>query len=130
MSIRQLLRGHGRATLRITAAETEPAVFDALILFASGRTAPRTRRLRGEATPFSLDLPDEDVTVVVQPRDPGRQLVAEYERELGGRRVLLGRSWMPTPVLQRLRGGIVCTGLSAFDDTPGPGSSGSLAPAI
>lgn len=130
MSIRQLLRRRGRATLRVTAAEGEPALFDALILFAGGRGAPTPRRLRGEATPFTLDLPDEDVTVVVQPRDSARPLVAEYERQVNGRRVLLGRSWMPTPVLQRRRGGIVCTGLSASDDTPGPGSSGSLAPAI
>jgi len=56
------------------------------------------------------------MTVVIQPRDPGRRLIAEYEREVGGRRVLLGRSWMPTPILQRLRGGIVCSGLSGSDD--------------
>ena len=130
MSITRRLRRHGRATLRVIVAEAEPAIFDALILFAGNRGAPSPRRLRGEATPFSLELPDQDVTVVVQPRDPGRRLVAEYEREIGARRVLFGRSWMATPVLQRRRGGIVCTGLSASDDTPGPGSSGSLAPAI
>jgi len=128
MSMRQLLRRHGRATLRVTAAEAPPAVFDALILFAGGRAAPSSRRLRGEATPFMLDLPDEDVTVVVQPRDPGRRLIAEYEREVSGRRVLFGRSWMPTPVLHRRRGGIVCTGLSASDETAGPNGSGSLSP--
>jgi|SRR6185437_3027033 len=129
MSIRRLLRRHGRATLRVTAAESEPAVFDALILLGGGHAASSPRRLRGEATPFNLDLPDEDMTVVIQPRDPGRRLIAEYEREVGGRRVLLGRSWMPTPILQRLRGGIVCTGLSASDDVPGPDGSGSRMPA-
>ena len=130
MNIGQLLGRRGRATLRVTAADAEPAAFDALILFGGRRGVPGSRQLRGEATPFRLELPDEDVNVVIRPRDRGRQLIAEYERELGGRRVLFGRSWMPMPVLQRRRGGIVCTGLSASDDAPGSDDSGLVAPAI
>jgi hypothetical protein len=114
MRLLSMLRGSRRATLRVS-ADGGPAEFDALLLFEGGRR-PETRVLTAERTPFALELPDEDVTVVVRPRDRARSIVAEYAREVGGRRVLWGRSWMPTPVLRRLGGVIVCAGVPAAGD--------------
>ncbi|MDQ3949196.1 MAG: hypothetical protein M3282_02525 [Gemmatimonadota bacterium] len=123
-----LFRRPRRATLRVS-AEGAPATFDALLVFDGGpRRRAETRVLRGECTPFTLDLPDRDVTVVVQPRERARRLVAEYVREVGGRRVLWGRSWLATPVLQRRGGGILCAGLPAPEESDGAGA-GSVAPA-
>jgi hypothetical protein len=117
------LRGQRRATLRVT-ADGAPAVFDALLVFDGARPRLAARELSGERTPFALDLPDVDVTIVVQPRDPGRPVVAEYEREVNGRRRLWGRAWRGTPVLRRRGGAIICAGL------PGRAGPAAGAPAI
>ena len=131
MGILRLFRVPRRAVLRVS-AEHEPATFDALLVFG-GRRWRRSRdvpalSLTGERTPFSLDLPDRDVTVVVQPRDRARRVVAEYEREIGGRRALWGLSRFATPVLQRRGGGILCAGLPAGDDDEEGGRASVVAP--
>ena len=53
--------------------------FDALILFR-GR-GMRTRTLNGERTPFELELPDDDCTLVVEGRDSRAELEVEYRVE-------------------------------------------------
>ena len=113
MGILQHLRQPSRATLRVTAAEA--TTFDALLVFDGGWRRPETRVLRGELTPFTMDLPDRDVTVVVQPRDHARTVCAEYARERKGRRVAWGRSWVATPVLHRRGGSLICAGIPAGD---------------
>jgi hypothetical protein len=128
MRILTILRRERRATLRVS-SEGDPATFDALLLFGGRRRRRETRILRGEHTPFTLELPDRDVTVVVQSRDRVRALTAEYEREVGGHRVLFGRSRFFTPVLQRRGDGIVCTGFTGPDDPNGVAVD-SVEPAI
>lgn len=113
MGILQRLRHPSRATLNVTAGEA--TIFDALLVFDGGWRRPETRVLRGELTPFTMDLPDRDVTIVVQPRDHAQTVVAEYARERNGRRVAWGRSWLATPVLHRRGGSLICAGLPTSD---------------
>jgi hypothetical protein len=128
MDLLSVFRGPARAMLRVD-AEAGPAAFDALVIVEGRRGGMESRTLRDAHTPFSLALPDEDVTVVVQPRDPARPVVAEYARERGGRRVLWGRSWAPMPVLRRRGGAILCAGLPS-DGPDGESDAGVTAPAI
>ena len=103
-----------RVTLRVT-ADGAPAAFDALILFDQRRVF-KGQTLRGQHTPFEIDLPDTDVTIVVQRRDHHRRVIAEYEVTASGKRQTWGRSWQPTSVLQRRGGRIVCAGLPEHTD--------------
>jgi hypothetical protein len=128
MSVLSVFRTPARATLRVD-ADGGPAPFDALVIIESARHRMVARTLRNEHTPFVLALPDQDVTVIVRPRDAARPVVAEYARERGGRRLLWGRSWDATPVLQRRGGAILCAGVPS-DRPEGDSDTQMLAPAF
>lgn len=128
MNVLSAFRRPARAMLRVV-AEAGPASFDALVILEDGRSGMVTRTVSDAHTPFSLALPDRDVTVIVQPRDPERPVIAEYARERAGRRVLWGRSWASTPVLRRRGGAILCAGLRG-DGPIGESNAGVATPAI
>jgi hypothetical protein len=128
MSALSFFRTPVRATVRVD-ADAGPALFDALVIIESTRHGMVTRALQGERTPFVLALPDQDVTVIIRPRDPARPVTAEYARERGGRRLLWGRSWDPSPVLRRRGRAILCAGVPG-ESPGGDGDAQMLAPTV
>jgi hypothetical protein len=96
-------------TLRVY-SENRPAIFDAIVVF-DRRHGCETQSFTGQATPFEVELPDVDATIVVRPRDATQRVAAEYEVAVAGKRRLWVRSWHGMPVLRRHRGGVIGAGL-------------------
>ena len=118
MSLLSMFGASRHVTLRVT-SERDAATFDALVVF-DRRGGFATQRFVEQQTPFETELSDDDVTIVVRPRDATRPVVAEYEVAIAGKRRLWVRSWAGMPVLRRRQGGVIGEGLS--DPTP-PGTN-------
>jgi len=120
MGLLSAFRPSRHVTLRVF-SNGDPAKFDALVVL-DRRRGFEVQNFADRETPFETELPDRDVTIVVQPRDAAHPVIAEYEVAVAGKRRLWARSWHATPVLRRHRHGIVGAGVAhrPMPDADGP----------